>query len=347
MNNIIRGAVIGYGGTLNMGKSHAFHMRDNGIQFVAACDIDPVRSALAKEDFPHIESYTRAQDMLAREDIDLVSIVTPHHVHADIAREVIAAGKHCVIEKPMCIRADDAFELVELAKAKGVMLSVYHNRRWDGWYMTVQDLIAKGILGDIYNVQMFFGEYGHPGSWWRADKTISGGVFYDWGAHYIDWLLTIVPGPIRSVRGFIHNRVWHDISNEDEIESLVEFESGAVAHVQVSNIARARRAPVVIQGTKGSVVVNDLFKNDVTLYTDVEGLKVESKIYTKSDLPLAYYGNIREHLLNGAPLAVRPEEAARNIALIETTERSALKREPLPLACDANIGVPAAGGMAG
>jgi len=331
MSKTIRGAVIGYGGTLNMGKSHAFHMRDNGISFVAACDIDPVRSALAKEDFPHIHNYTHVKDMLKQDDIDLVSIITPHNAHADLAREVIAAGKHCVIEKPMCIHADEAFELCELAKRQGVMLSVYQNRRWDGWYKTVKELMAKGVLGDIFHADMFIGEYGYPGKWWRADKTISGGIFYDWGAHYADWLLTLVPEKVRSVRGFIHNRIWHDISNEDQIDSIVEFESGAIAHIEVSNIARARKAPVRIQGTKGSVVVHDLFKNDVTLYTEVNGVEMESKIRAKQDEPLGYYANIREHLTNGALLAVLPEEAARNIALIETTERSALRREPLPL----------------
>src|SRR5690348_8200464 len=117
-----RSAVIGYGGAFNMGKHHANQMKEVGIDFVAACDLDSARMDQAKQDFPHIRTYTQIEDLLAQEDIDLVTVITPHHTHATIAMQVLESGKHCILEKPMCIRADDAFALVKKAQDKGLML---------------------------------------------------------------------------------------------------------------------------------------------------------------------------------------------------------------------------------
>ncbi|WP_127587766.1 Gfo/Idh/MocA family protein [Paenibacillus koleovorans] len=322
-NYSIRTAVIGYGGAYNMGKLHAQQMLAAGMSFVAACDLDPARMQQAQEDFPDIRTYTSVEELLAQPDIDLVTVITPHHTHADLASLVLASGKNCILEKPMCIRAEDAYALTEQAKQAGRMLSVFHNRRWDGWYLTLQDVIERGLLGDIFHVEMFMGGHRHPGYWWRSDKLVSGGAFYDWGAHYLDWLLGFVPGSVTSVRGHVHNRVWHDVTNEDQVDSTILFASGAVAHVQISAIARAGKPKVRILGTKGAVVDAELFDGHFILHTEAGGLPVETKLTTAKENHAAYYRNIFEHLTNGAELIVKPEQAARTIAIIEATERSA------------------------
>lgn len=247
----IRGAVIGYGGAFNMGKVHGGSMNRVGFEFMAACDLDQARTEQAAHDFPGIRTYTNVQELLAQPDINLVTVITPHNSHAALAEQVLASGKHCILEKPMCILAEDAHRLVKLASEKGLMLTVYHNRRWDGWYLTVKDLIAKGMLGDIYHVEMYSGGYDVPKDWWRENKEISGGAFYDWGAHYIDYLLGLVPGKIKSVRGYIHNRVWHHKTNEDQVDSVIEFENGEVAHIEISSIARAEKRDSVSWGRRG------------------------------------------------------------------------------------------------
>ncbi len=324
-----RGAVIGYGGAFNMGKHHAEQMKAVGIEFVAACDLDPVRVEQAAKDFPGIRVFTKVEDLLAEPDIDLVTVITPHNTHAPLAMKVLESNKHCILEKPMCIHAADADVLVRKAKEKRLMLSVYHNRRWDGWYLTLQDLIKRDILGDIFHVEMYMGGYHKPGTWWRSDKKISGGALYDWGAHYIDWLLGFMPGKIQSVRGFIQNRVWHETSNEDHIDSIIEFENGAVAFLQQSSIARLGKAPRRILGTKGAVI--DDWDGHLTLQTEVNGLQIETKVPYLKDNHIAYYQNIADHLTNGTGLIVKPEQARRTIAVIETTEKSAAEGRELPV----------------
>lgn len=324
-----KGAVIGYGGAFNMGKAHAEQMIAAGIEFVAACDLDAERAAQAGRDFPGIGVYTQVDDLLSRTDIDLVTVITPHNTHAPLATQVLGSGKHCILEKPMCIFAEDAERLVKLAADRSLMLSVYHNRRWDGWYLALQDLIRRDILGDIFHVEMYHGGYYNPGTWWRSEKTISGGLFYDWGAHYLDWLLGIVPGKIASVRGYIQKRVWHDVSNEDHMDSVIAFENGAVAHVQQSSVARLGKASRRILGTKGAVV--DRGDGSLTLQTEVNGLQIESTVPYFKDRHAAFYENIAAHLMEGAELLVTPEQTRRIVAVIETTERSAKAGKELPV----------------
>lgn len=327
----LNGAVIGYGGAFNMGRHHALQMKQAGFGFAAVCELDPGRLAQAAADFPGIRTYSRVEDMLAEPDIGLVTVITPHHTHAPLAKQVLESGKHCIVEKPMCIRVDDAHELVGLARQKGVMLSVYHNRRWDGWLLTVQDLAQRGLLGDIFHAEFYFGGFGHPGHWWRSDKRISGGAFYDFGAHYMDAMLQLVPGRMRSVRGYAQKRLWHDVTNEDQLDCLIEFDSGAVVHAQSSSIARAGKAVRRILGTKGAVVSTEDSPRHLTLHRELDGQQVEIKVPLLEDDWQAYYRNVAEHLLRGGELAVKPEQARRVIAVLDTAGRSAEERRELPV----------------
>src|SRR5690606_5524441 len=105
----------------------------------------------------------------------------------------------------------------------------------------LKDLIDKGIIGDIFQIQMASGGYHRPRDWWRSDKQVSGGALYDWGAHLIDYALGVVPGGIRSVRGVVHNLQWHEFSNEDHIDCRIFMENGATIDVQASSLTHARK----------------------------------------------------------------------------------------------------------
>ncbi|SDO19570.1 Predicted dehydrogenase [Paenibacillus sp. yr247] len=329
--SVLRGAVIGYGGAFNMGKQHAGQMIKNGISFVAACDLDAGRMEQAKQDFPEIRTFTDPTELISQNDIDLITVITPHNTHASLAKQILSAGKHCILEKPMCIFTKDAYEMVKLSQEKGKMLSVYHNRRWDGWYLTLKQLIEKEILGDIFHMEFCMGGYKSPGNWWRSNKEISGGALYDWGAHLVDYALGIIPGKIKSVRGFIHNRVWHEYSNEDHVDSIVQMENGAVIQIQISNIAFAGKPHIRVLGTKGGIIDANMFDGELTLFTEINGVKVETKVPCVKDQGDKYYENIAAHLYKGEELIVKPEQAMRNIAVIETTERSAAEGKELPV----------------
>ncbi len=317
----LRGAVIGYGGAFNMGKAHAEWMNAAGIETVAACDIDPDRMAAAARDFPGLRTYTDVKELLKEGAVDLCVVILPHNLHAEVAVQCAEAGKHVVVEKPMCLTVAEADAMIEAARKNGVMLSVFHNRRRDGDFLAIREVIERGVIGDLFHIEASIGGFGHPGRWWRADKKISGGAMFDWGAHFLDWILHLVPSPVVGVNGYFQKRVWMDATNEDHTHATLRFENGCVADLQVSSLNRAPKPRWRILGTKGGLL--DDWKEPFTVHTEHEGYPATLSLpYKKSDWQ-GYYNDIAAHLTQGAELDVKPEEARRVIAILEAAERSA------------------------
>ena len=323
MADIIRGAVIGYGGAFNMGRGHASAMQStDGIECVAICDIDPERTATAKEDFPHVCTYNSSDALLANDEVDLVTIVLPHNLHAPIAIQILNSGKHAISEKPMCITMAEATSMIEAAKANNKMLSVYHNRRWDSDFWTLRGILQSGVIGKPHTIEMRASSYGRPNpNWWRSVKAISGGIIYDWGAHYIDWLLNIIDNKMINVTGFyIDNEVWDDISNEDHARAIIRFDGDLIADVEFSQIAKIGGPRWKILGTHGAIQSGD---GNFKVWSELEAHPDEQEISCQGRPGPSYYQNIVAHLSEGKPLIVTPESARRVIAVMDLAEKSA------------------------
>ena len=331
----IRTAVAGYGGAyLNgkrvgfaAGRSHAeWIVGHPEFELAALCDTDAARLGAAGEDFPEAALYQNVNGLLADGGVDVVVVATPHNTHAALTLAALEAGAHVIVEKPMCITVAEADAMIACAHSADRMLSVFHNRRWDGDFMAIREVIAKGLLGDVFHVESGSWTYTHPiKTWgaWRADKAISGGAFYDIGAHHLDWVLNLVPGAVVGVFGTTQNRVWHDVTNEDHVGAFLRFSSGAVADVHISHIAHAGRPKWRILGTKGAIVDDRSDERSFKVMTRLEGYPAKITVPYMERTWEAYYQTIADHLLRGAPLAVTPESARRVIAVIEATERSA------------------------
>jgi predicted dehydrogenase len=325
----VRCAVVGYGPAFNMGKAHCNQiMATKGLELAAVCDADPKRIEAAEKDFPKIKTFEDLGEMLKSADVDLITIVTPHNTHASLALQCLKAGKHVIVEKPMCITTAEATAMIDEAKKRNLMLTVFHNRRLDGDFLALKETISKGRIGEVFHLEAFMGGYGHPGTWWRSNKIVSGGAFYDWGAHLLDWILNIVPGNIAGVTGFFHKLAWMDVTNEDQVEAVIRFESGAVADVQLSSLASIGKPRWRILGIKGGITTvpeKPCFR--ITAYSD--GKPVETKVDFKKGEHSAYYRNIADHLLRGTELIVKPEEARRVIAIMEAAEKSSKTGETI------------------
>jgi predicted dehydrogenase len=318
----IRCAIVGYGGAFNMGRGHANWINQvPGMETVAVCDLDKERLKVAQQELPGVRTYTSLPSLLKDRDVDLCVLITPHNLHAKQAVMCANAGKHVVTEKPMCLTVAEADAMIAAAKKHRVTLTVFHNRRHDGDFLAMRDVIRKGIIGDVFQVETGGGGYGHPGKWWRANKRISGGAFYDWGAHIVDWCLHLVPSKIESVTGVFQKRVWMDVTNEDHILALIRFANGATAEIQMSNLAAAPRPRWRILGTKGAILDEGGGKSfKVTGFMD--GVRATGEVAYYKDDWADYYKNLGAHLLHGAPLEVTPESARRVIGVMETAEKS-------------------------
>ncbi|HEX8551677.1 MAG TPA: Gfo/Idh/MocA family oxidoreductase [Abditibacteriaceae bacterium] len=334
----IRCGVIGYGGALNMGRAHATYIQQtDGLELTAVCDTDPSRTDAALTDFEGIQTFNSIDELLASDAIDLAIIVLPHNLHAPVAIQCAQAGKHVVVEKPMCITVDEATRMIDASKAAGKMLSVFHNRRQDSDYRTLRELIVdKKIIGDVFKVEVFSGHYSQQDpKIWRTVKSISGGYFYDWGAHFLDWLLGIIPGPIENVSGHFHKRVWHEVTNEDHVEATIRFASGCVANVQMSSIAHAGKPRWWVLGDKGAIVDKGGYF-EVTGDFEHQGYPATLRVPYRNDSEWkTYYSNVAAHLRDGGELGVKPEQARRVIAVLETAERSSEQGQALPLPTEA------------
>lgn len=324
----VRCGIIGYGGAFNMGKHHADQIRAAGMQVTAVCDIDPARLEVARqEQGDDVALYDRVSDLASAEDVDLGVVITPHNVHCENTLELLTRSKHAVVEKPFCITADEATRMIDAARANGVMLSTYHNRRWDPDFITIRHIIESGLIGEVFHIEAYSGSYGHPGYWWRSHKPISGGAIYDWGAHFMDWILNIMPGKVESVYGFFHKRVWHDVTNEDQTQAILRFTGGRYAELQLSSIAAAGKEKWRILGTKGAI--HSTWEPPIHVAQYVNGKLEHIDVPFLQPEPNAYYRNIAEHLMCDAPLAVTPESARRVIAVLEAAEISSKKGMPV------------------
>jgi len=335
----IRCGIVGYGPVFNFGYAHARWISAvPELELVAVCDKDPARTEIAKEDFPHIETYNSLSATLEKADIELVSVVVPHCLHKDVVVQCLEAGKHTIVDKPMAISVAECDAMIEAARSAGVSLAVFHNRRHDGNYRGIQRIVESGAIGEVFRIELWCGHYGAPGGGWRSQTAICGGALYDWGAHAIDWALNLIPSRIASVTGFARKLVWHDVDIEDEARAIIRFENEAVADVSLSYIAAAGKPLWYVLGAKGAIVDSGQgalagyypdyktighSEGSFKLITIEGGERREAVVpYEPSDW-VSYYSDMAQHLLGGARVPVSGEEGRRVVAVLEAARSSA------------------------
>ncbi|WP_108817362.1 oxidoreductase [Pseudovibrio sp. Alg231-02] len=169
------------------------------LTFVEGIDLAAVVSSkpdLVKSKLPDCTPYTSFEDVLAQPDIELVVLSLPNTLHHDHAKKALLAGKHVVVEKPFTITSAEAEELIEITEQKDLKLSVYHNRRFDCDFLTLQDLMETGRLGKVHSYLCNYNRY-RPDikGRWREQDIPGAGILYDLGAHGIDQALSLFGTP--------------------------------------------------------------------------------------------------------------------------------------------------------
>lgn len=321
----LRAAVIGYG----MGRLHATYINENpDLDLRAICDLDPQRRERAAADFPAAAIYSNIGPMLRRKDIALATVAVPHKAHCRVATRCLRAGKHTIVEKPFCIRAAEADKMIAEARKARRVLTCYQNRRLDGDYMTIRQVVAEGLVGELFQVEFYGGAYRKPHTRWRSLKRDSGGALYDWGAHFVDWILGLVPANVAEVAGYAHKLVWRHVTNEDKVRALIRFANGAVGEATISSIDMVGRERCRILGTRGAITLGA--NNTLRVRTLVKGHRqAEVSVPIQESRWPDYYANIADHLLRGKDLLVKPREARRVVAVLEAATRSGALGKPL------------------
>lgn len=329
----LRVGVVGYGGAFNMGKAHLTEMQQAGMTPRAVAELDESRLEVAARDFPGIQTYRSLGEMLKKSDVQLVTIITPHNTHAALGLQVLRAGRHCVLEKPMAVTTAECDALLAAAKKNRVLLSTYHNRHWDGHILNAVKLVRQGLLGEVVRVEAHMGGYGKPGDWWRSSKSISGGILYDWGVHLLEYSLQLIRSDIVEVSGFAHRGYWapqtkwKDDANEDEGFAVVRFRNGALLTLLISSLDHNPRPGLLhVTGTEAAMVVEwphcEVIRRD--------GDRVISTRYKNPPSEgWRFYQNIADHLQKGRPLVISAEWARRPIHILDLANRSAIAGKAL------------------
>ena len=340
----VRIGLLGYGPAFKMGNHHSDCIQaTQGFELVAVCDRDPARLAAAKdEQGEHLAVFSDAEQMAASGQIDLGIVILPHAYHAMGIKTLLAEGVHVITEKPFAVKVADCDEVIALAKNKGAMLTVYHNRHWDPDVLTLLHVIESGLLGEVYSLECNMVGYGRPGQAWRSHKPISGGALYDMGAHQFEKVLQLLPKSNRkgepinrkaSLYGNFSKRHWYDTTNEDYIRAYARFDGGVEAQMVVSSLCAASKPLWTVLGTEGAAVIEDWGSGAQVTSVDAAGVKREIHIPAVQN-PNGYYKNVADHLLCNLPLIITPEWAKGPIQLIEGCEQAANRDEVVKVSFD-------------
>jgi scyllo-inositol 2-dehydrogenase (NADP+) len=347
----IRVAVVGYG--LAGSVFHApLIAATPGLAMSAVVTGNPERAEQARAAYEGVDVYPNVDALWAAGDIGLVVIATPNRDHAPIAHEAIAAGIAVVVDKPFAVNVDEAESVIAAAAARGVPLSVYQNRRWDGDFLTLQRLLHEGALGDVTRFESRFERWRPiPKSGWRESGSLSdaGGLLFDLGPHLIDQALQLF-GPVTHVYAEIDLRR-QGVQADDDVFIGLTHASGVRSHLWCSAVASELGPRLRVLGSRaaylkyGLDVQEDALRaggrpdRDPAWGTETSDrfgtLGVPGETTTIATEPGAYqrfYEGVAAALRGAGPMPVDPRDSVEGLRIIEAARRSARERQVVAVA---------------
>ncbi|MEN3029341.1 oxidoreductase [Chromobacterium amazonense] len=321
----------------------------DGIELVAVASSRPEQVAAV---LPNVQVHASPEALLMAPDIDLVVIATPNDSHFPLAEAALRAGKHVVVDKPFTLTAAEAKQLVELAGRLGLLLSVFHNRRWDADFLAIQQLIADGLLGRVVHFESHFDRYRpQVRQRWRESTNAGAGLWYDLGPHLLDQVVQLfgLPQAILLEKAALRDGALSD----DWFHALLRYPDKRVM-LHGSALVADAGPRFIIHGTQGSFSKYGLDPQEEALKA---GGMPGSAAWGRDGLPgrlvladgvprehvgpagdyTRYYSSVRDALLHGAANPVPAMQAWQIMVLLELGWLSADQQHwqtvPAALAC--------------
>ena len=259
---MLTGAIVGLGFIAGKGHLPAY-LKMADVRIAAVADITPARLELARAMIPGVRTYATHEELLAAEtELDFIDIATPPCDHARIAEAAAARGLHVLCEKPLAASAEEARQLLLTAAARKVVIFPCHNYKHAPVIKTVQQLIRDGVIGDVTAATLSTYRTDHAkgvAEWrphWRRERRYSGGgIAMDHGSHSFYLMFLFLGGYPDAVaaKAFNVDAKW---DTEDNVSAALSFPRG-FANVFLTWSAGARKVIYSIQGTRGSITIND------------------------------------------------------------------------------------------
>jgi scyllo-inositol 2-dehydrogenase (NADP+) len=298
----------------------------------------------AAEKYPDVRVVRSLDDLLAIPEIRLVVIATPNDTHAAIAKACLSAQRDVLVDKPFAPTLEEARSVVELARKCGRIVTVYQNRRYDGDFQAIRQIVGEGSIGRVVRFETTYDRY-RPmlkANAWREKSGPGNGILFDLAPHLIDHALVLFGMP-QAITADV--RIERDQGVvDDAFDVLLHYPRGLRAALRASMLAVAARPRFVVQGTRGSLFKQSFDPQESNLrrgkvpeneawgaepqqdWIQMTTLEGESPVTTR--VPSAncdyrdFYANLRDALLGKAKLAVTPEYALDAMRVLELARES-------------------------
>ena len=339
-------AVVGYGLSGQAFHAPFLHVH-KGFELKKVVERNKSES---KKKYPYTEVVKDLDSVLSDKEIDLVVVCTPNIFHYKQVKKCLAAGKHVVIEKPFMNTSSECDEIINFANDNDRKVFVFQNRRWDGDFLTIKEIIDSGVLGSLQHYEAHFDRYSpeRKRAAWRDENLPGSGILFDLGPHLIDQALFLFDKPdtieaeIEAQRngGFV----------DDYFRIQLGYE-GLEVILTAGMLVKEHDLRYVIHGTNGSYVKYGIDpqeallrkgqfpgggswgKEDPGFYglitLDDESEDMDGVLETLPGNYLGFYNNVHDVLTKGAEMAVKPIEARNVIKIIELAHESSKQKKQL------------------
>jgi scyllo-inositol 2-dehydrogenase (NADP+) len=282
------------------------------------------------------------QALIADPAIDLIVIATPNASHFPLASRALEAGKHVVVDKPFAASAEQADRLIALARERDRRLTVFHNRRWDGDFLTVRDLLASGRIGEVMLCEMHWDRFRlglRPG--WKDEAAEGTGLLYDLGSHLIDQALVLFGRPDAVSGDLALQRAGAVV---DDYFALTLHYGPRRVILSASTLVTAPRPRFALYAKGGSFVKYGLDPQEDQLKAGLRpgerGFGDEparlhgimtlpdggcERISTQAGRYPEFYQGVAAAIADGAAVPVEPADARLGLVIIEAAKQSAAK----------------------
>ena len=301
----------------------------------------------ASEKYPTVKIVRSLPEMLSDNELELVVITSPNETHFEYAALALEAGKHVVVEKPFTVTSSDAKKLIDLAKARKKVLSVYQNRRYVSDFLTIQQLLNEKLLGEIVEFEGHYDRYRpekRPQAW-REKNEPGAGIFYDLGPHLIDQAFCLFGLP-KNITADIRIQRPHALTT-DYFELWLDYGFTKII-LKAGMLVREPGTKYTIHGMNGSFLKSGedpqeaLVRQGILptganwgqesadtygfLHIEKDGKIIKEKYPSLPGNYGYFYRDLYDTIVNGKPLKVKPEQSFNVIRAIELATESSTNK---------------------
>jgi myo-inositol 2-dehydrogenase/D-chiro-inositol 1-dehydrogenase len=339
----VRFGLIGFGA---WGGHHARAIaKTPGAELVAIAARSEQTCAAAREQMPFAKVYSDYRQLIAKEQLDVVDVVLPSYLHAEVATAVLESGRHLFMEKPMTLTVADCDALIRLAKSKNRLLAIGHELRLSSLWGTVKTMIDAGAVGEPLYVliELWRRPYRLGADGWRYDISRVGNWVLEEPIHFFDlarWYLSSRGDPV-SVYARANSRQPDHPELQDNFSAFVNFRGGAYAVISQTLAAFEHHQVAKVTGTTGSLWATWGGAMDRTLHPtqslkhqtgetviDVPLTKISGEVFELEDEVAMVVAAVRD----GKPLTCTGEDGRWAVALCNAAQKSVDSGAIIPLA---------------